>query len=326
MFFESDSKSKPQRIHKAQNLVSCHAIEEEEVKEKIEEREGKRSRSFFRIVRKSEAKRCSWNFAFVLKFDEKKYELYAATRADRDIWVKILGTIAIMNAHGVQLTEMTPHEYIKDQKEKAKKILEQELMTETARFKATQAELELQVKTQVSMWLKLNRDKLLLQRPEPVSYESKFLKYSNDFVRGLAYVVGRQSEQMAALSSSCLPVGAIKFFHIEMYLNFKTQMLLVQQKDLETITKITFNEIEAAENFRTSLRVSDFEANGVDPPIWKHCFRLAMKNKPEHVIACASEQDRDEWVRCYSLIIQMKNMGLDFTGINIFTFEKNYKQ
>ena len=44
-----------------------------------------------------EIKRCSWNFAFKLQFEEKEYELYAATRSDRDQWVKILGTVAEMN-------------------------------------------------------------------------------------------------------------------------------------------------------------------------------------------------------------------------------------
>lgn len=47
-----------------------------------------------------------------------------------------------------------------------------------------------------------------------------------------------------------------------------------------------------------------------------------MKGKPEHVIACASEYDRDQWLRCYKLIIQMKTAGLDLMKIDIVTFER----
>ena len=113
-FFESEKKSKPQRSHKISDLISCSIINEEEVKEKLEEREGKRSQSFFRRVMHDEIKRCSWNFAFSLAFHDKEYELYAATRNDREQWIKILGTIAEMNRQGVDLTDTNPLEYIKE--------------------------------------------------------------------------------------------------------------------------------------------------------------------------------------------------------------------
>ena len=77
-----------------------------------------------------------------------------------------------------------------------------------------------------------------------------------------------------------------------------------------------------AEPFHINLKESDFKANKVDPPIWKHCFKLSMRGKPEHVIACASVADRDHWIRCYNLIIQMKIIGLNSMMLNIFTFEK----
>ena len=102
-------------------------------------------------------------------------------------------------------------------------------------------------------------------------------------------------------------------------------MLFVQQKDLETITKVTFSEIDLAEPFQIMIKPSEFEANNIDNPIWKYCFKLAMKGKPEHVIACASEADCAQWLRCYQLIILMKKIGLDSDKINIFTFEKHLK-
>ena len=78
-------------------------LNEEEVKEKIDEREEKRSRSFFRRVMHKEMQHCSWNFAFKLGFVDKEYELYAPTRKDREQWVKVLGTLAEMNRQGIEL-------------------------------------------------------------------------------------------------------------------------------------------------------------------------------------------------------------------------------
>ena len=39
------------------------------------------------------------------------------------------------------------------------------------------------------------------------------------------------------------------------------------------------------------------------------------------MIACRSAQDRAQWIRCLSLIIEMKNLGIDSGKINIFTYE-----
>ena len=46
-----------------------------------------------------------------------------------------------------------------------------------------------------------------------------------------------------------------------------------------------------AEPFQITIKPSEFAANKIDNPIWRYCLRLAMKGKPEHVIACASEED-----------------------------------
>ena len=42
-------------------------------------------------------------------------------------------------------------------------------------------------------------------------------------------------------------------------------------------------------------------------------------------MACASAEDRDEWVRCIRIIINMKNLGIDSSKVNIFTFEQFQK-
>lgn len=77
--------------------MSCEVIDDKELKEKIDEKEDKRSSSFFRRKLVSSVMRCAWNFPFKLSFRDKEYEMYAPTRGDRDQWVKVLGTIAEMN-------------------------------------------------------------------------------------------------------------------------------------------------------------------------------------------------------------------------------------
>ena len=69
-------------------------MDDEEVNELVEGREKKRSSSFIRRAFKSSAKRCKWNFGFVLVFTDRQYELYSATRNDREQWVRVLSAIA----------------------------------------------------------------------------------------------------------------------------------------------------------------------------------------------------------------------------------------
>ena len=79
----------------------------------------------------AEITRCSWNFGFKLIFADKQYELYAATKKDRDQWIKVLGTLAEMNRQNVQLEN--PFDYLKGQEKQAKKMIEEEKMSESAR-------------------------------------------------------------------------------------------------------------------------------------------------------------------------------------------------
>ena len=68
--------------------------------------------------------KCKWNFSFSLSFDDKKYELYAPTRADRDQWVKMLNTIAEMNRQSVKLESMTPFDFEREQEQLKQKMLD----------------------------------------------------------------------------------------------------------------------------------------------------------------------------------------------------------
>ena len=87
-----------------------------------------------------------------------------------------------------------------------------------------------------------------------------------------------------------------------MYLNLKTSMLLVQKKELEGISKLLFSEIESVKSHSLQMSRADYETNEVDPS-WRHCFSIAMKGKPSHMIVCSCEEDKLQWLRCLKLII-----------------------
>ena len=78
----------------------------------IKKKETKRSTSILRKLSGMKVKECKWNFAFLLSFREKTYELYAPTRSDRDEWVKTFSTISEMNSKGIKLDTCKPFEYI----------------------------------------------------------------------------------------------------------------------------------------------------------------------------------------------------------------------
>ncbi len=40
------------------------------------------------------------------------------------------------------------------------------------------------------------------------------------------------------------------------------------------------------------------------------------------VVACSSIEERDHWLRCFRMIIEMRNLGIDAGKVNIFTFEQ----
>ena len=65
-FYEHPEDESFHRSHKQTDLVSCTVIEDAEVDRRIQEKEGKRSRSLLRRVMQDELKRCKWNFPFSL--------------------------------------------------------------------------------------------------------------------------------------------------------------------------------------------------------------------------------------------------------------------
>lgn len=111
-FFEKKGQTTSNKFHLQADLLSVRAISDDELSERIEQRESRRTKS---LLSKKVAK-CSWNFPFSLKFTDRIYELYAPTRNDRDKWLKILGAIAEMNKNSIDLELMTPFEYLQEKR------------------------------------------------------------------------------------------------------------------------------------------------------------------------------------------------------------------
>lgn len=221
-FLESEDAKKVHQSYLQEELLSCELLDDEQVKEILDEREEKRSRSFFRRVLHKETQQCSWNFAFRLVFADKEYELYAATRKDREQWVKVLGTIAEMNRQCAELG--SPFEYQQEQERKQMKMLEEEQkLTETERVKSSEQEMQEQVLEQVQLWFKLNTNKLAEKDITIEPYDSHTMRLRKDRILSSCFVVARmtqsQKEKLTTQYSSKVEVGQFAFFRAEMRLS-----------------------------------------------------------------------------------------------------------
>ena len=60
-----------------------------------------------------------------------------------------------------------------------------------------------------------------------------------------------------------------------LFLNLRTQMLLVRKPDVDSISRLTFREIDLVE------------------PCEGCQFRMAVKGNPEKILTCANEAEKD---------------------------------
>ena len=111
---------------------------------------------------------------------------------------------------------------------------------------------------------------------------------------------------------------------IEMFINMRIQTFFVQKVGVMGVSKYTFNELSTAELSDFVVDRRDARANKADPR-FIYCFKIQVKNNPQKVVACASIEERDQWLRCFRMIIEMRNLGIDSGRVNIFTFEQYRK-
>ena len=113
-WYEGPGSEISHNSHKQTDIIGCRILDDREVNDRMAERENKRSKSMLRRVLQDSVKKCAWNFAFILSFTDKEYELYAPTRSDRDQWIHVLQTIAEMNKTMIKTDFTSPFEWIKD--------------------------------------------------------------------------------------------------------------------------------------------------------------------------------------------------------------------
>ena len=130
---------------------------------------------------------------------------------------------------------------------------------------------------QVRLWFKVNQDVIAKKQVQPKPYESDNLKIRRESVRGICYVISKLTENQKRECKLDIEVGQTAFFRVELSLNMKTQMLMVNKENLHGISKLTFNEIDLVESHNISLTANDYTKNNVDPN-WAHFFHLAVRN------------------------------------------------
>ena len=159
-------------------------------------------------------------------------------------------------------------------------------------------------------------------RPKIKKYESDNLCVDVDGVRGICYLVTRTNTSISGANDvqASSGSGQLRITKIELFLNMKIQTFLVQKIGVTGVSKYTFNEIAIVESTPFTIDRKDYQANKVDPS-FKFCFRIQVKNNPLKIVACQTEADQRQWIRCFQLIIQMKNLTIDSGKVNIFTFE-----
>ena len=108
---------------------------------------------------------------------------------------------------------------------------------------------------------------------------------------------------------------------IELHLNLQVSTLSVSKVGATGSSKYIFNEISYVETVHDyQIDEAVFEEQMLDVR-FRYAFRVKVKTNQLTLIVCESEEDRDQWVRALSLIIDMNKLGLDSSKVNLFAFE-----
>ena len=174
----------------------------------------------------------------------------------------------------------------------------------------------------------MQEELLCTSRPQgKVLYQSQYLRViDGEGIRGKCYLIpSSEKKKVKRIVDNQVEDGGVRkrLTEIEMFLSTRTQMFQVQKRGDPPLSKYTLNEINLAEACKLSANDADFEANRADPS-FQHCFKIQCRTNAEKIIACASEADRDQWLRCLILVLKMKRVGIDMGRVSLFTFEKFY--
>ena len=98
-----------------------------------------------------------------------------------------------MNKEGVNLESWNPFDFIRQQQAIAKRVLEEDAMTYSAREQVTMKEQVQAINESVQMWLRLNQELMIKEPIDVKTYMSQYMRLKTNSVRGVCYVVGRIS-------------------------------------------------------------------------------------------------------------------------------------
>ena len=125
-------------------------------------------------------------------------------------------------------------------------------------------------------------DKALRENFQP--YESEYFKQTVLGARGKCY-------QMVVKPNK----GHTWIQEVEIFLNVKCQMLIIQKRSWLDITKNTFSDILYASNTLCPARVLDFEINQADNR-FVYCFMVKLKEAENRIFACVSREECNQWI------------------------------
>ena len=173
-------------------------------------------------------------------------------------------------------------------------------MTQSARAHASNLEVERNLFEQVHIWLRLNQEMLQQHKPKIKKYNSDNMHLDVDGVRGLCYLVTRVNSSLTGTNDAeaTKNSGQLRLTKIELFLNMKIQTFLVQKIGVTGVSKYTFNEIAVVEATPFQIERKDFEQNRADPS-FRFCFRIQVKNNPLKIVACQTQEDHRQWIRCF---------------------------
>lgn len=119
---------------------------------------------------------------------------------------------------------------------------------------------------------------------------------------------------------------SVRLTEIEIFLSLQTQMFQVQKRGEPPLSKYTLSEINMVEPCDCPVTDTDYEASQADKS-FTHCFKIQCRSNGVKVIACASANDRAQWIRCLTLVLKLKHADIvDLGQMCLFTFEKHYNE
>lgn len=110
---------------------------------------------------------------------------------------------------------------------------------------------------------------------------------------------------------------------VDLIANFKLGTIQVNQtaagEKFGTMERYTFSEVTIAESSNYVIPEEVLNSNGVEDCFF-HAFKVSFDNRSFHVFACASPFDKQQWLRVFYLLLQMKSLKIS-PKVNLFTFE-----